>query len=726
MDKVQFTKKYRPRTFDSVVGQNEAVSVLKNSVANDNLLNFILLKGTRGSGKCFCEDEFILTKQGYVKAKSLKPTQELGDYQYNGSFVNLNGQLEQAEYYHSDGVRPCILFRSEYGSELKVTKNHPLLVFDNEQQKICYKKAELITEEDKLIMQFASNRFGKSPIKDDLVAATTYIELGLFTASLIRGNNLDKACEQVATILNVPIASVHASLSSIFTITPETLLEFMMTKSENNQLCYILGLLKGSASSHTNAPNDLILVDSTIYIEASKEFHLALQTMLFNLGVVPRVTPGRISLHNQAVKDIAVKLIRISYLIKSEILSQYVHMVYIRSLHSHSSTLDYVRNHDLDSDVDLDEFYYDSFFAKIITIEDAGELPTLDFCMPTTHSFVVNGVVNHNTTLARIYAAAVNCEHPVDGNPCLECPSCQEVFGGTSQDIIEIDAASKRTIDDMRNLAKQLDYATFALKYRVIILDEVHSLTPEAWQSLLKTLEEPRDNAIFIMCTTDPEKIPDTILSRAVSLTVKRIRAIDIISNLKNICEKEGLSYEDNALGIIARKSGGIMRDAVKDLDTVNSVFGEVTSHKTSEIFAVVDLSEITQFISCVFNEDISVILNETRSLENMFPNSQKFLAKLYTTLLDCVQLKLGVNLLDKYSQDEVQLIQKVITSIPTKFLWKFINVIKEQLDSYNAELPVLDYCALAMKQDAVEETLGVLEKKEEQHFDINSALDDL
>lgn len=330
------------------------------------------------------------------------------------------------------------------------------------------------------------------------------------------------------------------------------------------------------------------------------------------------------------------------------------------------------------------------------------------------------------TTLARIYAAAVNCENSTDGNPCLECESCREIISGVSQDIIEIDAASKRTIDDMRQLAKQLDYSTFSLKYRVVILDEVHSLTPEAWQSLLKTLEEPRDNCIFIMATTDPEKIPDTILSRAVSLTVRRIKAVDIAANLKMICEQQKIKYEESALHTIAKKSGGIMRDSVKDLDTVYSVFGEVTSKNVMEIFSVVDLAVITSFIQTVFSEPVSVVLNETRSVENLFPNSQRFLIKLYETLLDSVKLKLGVDLTSVYSADEIQQMQQVITSIPTKFLWQFINVIKEQLDDFNPDLPVLDYVALAMKKDKVEDSLGVSEKKEEQKFNLEASIDDI
>lgn len=332
------------------------------------------------------------------------------------------------------------------------------------------------------------------------------------------------------------------------------------------------------------------------------------------------------------------------------------------------------------------------------------------------------------TTLSRIYARAVNCEHPINGDPCGECPSCREILSGQSQDVIELDAASKRSIDDMRQLEKQLDYATFSAKYRVIILDEVHSLTPEAWQSLLKTLEEPRQNCIFIMCTTDADKVPDTILSRATILTIKRIKASDIYKKLEHICFELGLTPENRALEIIANKSKGITRDAVKDLDTVYSCFnGEITEQNVQKVFSVIDTKVVLDFISSIYSDDVSVVLNMAQEIENLFADSRRFLVQLCETTLDCVQIKLGVDLSQKYSDTEIQQMKLVISKIPSKFLWSLVKSSKEQINTYNQDIPVLDYLVVELKDqqgEISERSQQELEQK--QKFNLDDELDDL
>ena len=332
------------------------------------------------------------------------------------------------------------------------------------------------------------------------------------------------------------------------------------------------------------------------------------------------------------------------------------------------------------------------------------------------------------TTSARIYAAAVNCDHPVNGSPCGCCPSCKEVFSGTSSDIIEVDAASNRGIQEMKDLIKQLDYATFSLKYRVVILDEVHALTPESWQSLLKTLEEPRPNTVFILCTTELDKVPDTILSRAVSLNVGKIKTQELVQHLESICEKENVQYDRVAINVIAKRARGICRDAVKDLDTVVSVFGRANGHEVQQIFSVVETRVMLDFVSTCFHEEVQVILNETKSLANLFPNEEKFLQGLYTVVLDCLKLKLGVNLSEDYSQEDISEMQGIIKRIPSKFLYAFLNKIKKQLETLDPNLPVLDYLAISVKQEEVEKAVGAVEEKpqEKPQFDLGQSLDDI
>ena len=166
-----------------------------------------------------------------------------------------------------------------------------------------------------------------------------------------------------------------------------------------------------------------------------------------------------------------------------------------------------------------------------------------------------------------------------------------------------------------------------------------------------------------------------------------------------------------------------------KELDTVYSVFGKVDAKQVQELFSVVDLQTISDFIGVVYSEPVSVSLNEAQSIENLFPNSLKFLERLYAVLLDCIQLKLGVDISDKYSAEEIQMLNKTISSIPTKFIWSFVNITKEQIDDYNADLPVIDYLVLAVKKEDTEKQLGVgkaAEAPAQKSFDLQAELDDI
>ena len=149
------------------------------------------------------------------------------------------------------------------------------------------------------------------------------------------------------------------------------------------------------------------------------------------------------------------------------------------------------------------------------------------------------------TTLAKILARAVNCEHPVDGNPCNECAACKQINAGSSMNVVEIDAASNNRVDDVRELIDGVRYSPTNAKYKVYIIDEVHMLSPGAFNALLKTLEEPPSYVIFILATTDVQKVPVTILSRCQRYDLKRIPVPVIVERLKEIGEKENIKAEE-------------------------------------------------------------------------------------------------------------------------------------------------------------------------------------
>ncbi|MEE4312051.1 MAG: DNA polymerase III subunit gamma/tau [candidate division KSB1 bacterium] len=194
------------------------------------------------------------------------------------------------------------------------------------------------------------------------------------------------------------------------------------------------------------------------------------------------------------------------------------------------------------------------------------------------------------TTVARILAKAINCENGPTPTPCNECAYCQDITQGRSLDVLEIDGASNRGIDEVRNLRENIKYAPSRGKHKIYIIDEVHMLTDPAFNALLKTLEEPPKNVMFIFATTEPHRILPTILSRCQRFDFKRITHAEIMEHLKNMSEKESIKIEAEALHLIATKSDGSMRDAQSLLDQAVSFSGEeITSKEVAELLGVID-----------------------------------------------------------------------------------------------------------------------------------------
>ena len=171
------------------------------------------------------------------------------------------------------------------------------------------------------------------------------------------------------------------------------------------------------------------------------------------------------------------------------------------------------------------------------------------------------------TSTAKIFSRAVNCTNLHNDEPCNECENCREILEDKTMDVVEIDAASNNSVDDIRELRENVKYSPAKSKYKVYIIDEVHMLSQGAFNALLKTLEEPPSYVIFILATTEPHKIPATILSRCQRFDFKRVTVKDISSRMKYICEKEGIEADEKALNLIARNSQGEIRDALSILD---------------------------------------------------------------------------------------------------------------------------------------------------------------
>ena len=212
------------------------------------------------------------------------------------------------------------------------------------------------------------------------------------------------------------------------------------------------------------------------------------------------------------------------------------------------------------------------------------------------------------TSIARILAKAVNCEHTVDGNPCGKCEHCN-FKNDVNPDIIEIDAASNNGVDSIRQLIDEVNYKPTNTKYKVYIIDEVHMLSGSAFNALLKTVEEPPDHAIFILATTEYNKVPSTIKSRCQIYNFKLINQDDIVLGLENVLAREGITYfEKDALEYVARKADGSMRDAISILDQCIAQHNgtqQVTISEVKQLFGDIEDDVVIELAQCVERVDV-------------------------------------------------------------------------------------------------------------------------
>lgn len=217
------------------------------------------------------------------------------------------------------------------------------------------------------------------------------------------------------------------------------------------------------------------------------------------------------------------------------------------------------------------------------------------------------------TTIAKILAKAVNCEHPVDGNPCGECAVCNAIAKGASLNVVEIDAASNNGVDNIRQIRDEVQYRPTEGKYKVYIIDEVHMLSIGAFNALLKTLEEPPSYVIFILATTEAHKIPVTIMSRCQRYDFKRISVETISDRLKELADREGTVVEEKALKYIAKMADGAMRDALSLLDRCMSFYmdGELKFEDVLEILGAVDTEVFSEMLRDVINEKVTPLIKK-------------------------------------------------------------------------------------------------------------------
>lgn len=221
------------------------------------------------------------------------------------------------------------------------------------------------------------------------------------------------------------------------------------------------------------------------------------------------------------------------------------------------------------------------------------------------------------TSSARIFAKAINCLNQQDGNPCNECENCLSINAGKTLDVVEIDAASHTQVDNIREeILDKASYPPAALKKKVYIIDEVHMLSKNAFNALLKIMEEPPHYLVFILATTEIHKVPETIISRCQVFTFKKVPVPDLLKHLQMICEKEKIGYEEEALTSIAKISDGCVRDAIKYVDQV-SILGDITQDHVSSFLWVASDSLIKGFLQACLQSDIKKAFDVVNTIQD-------------------------------------------------------------------------------------------------------------
>lgn len=262
-----------------------------------------------------------------------------------------------------------------------------------------------------------------------------------------------------------------------------------------------------------------------------------------------------------------------------------------------------------------------------------------------SHAYLFSGPRGTGkTSVAKIFAKAMNCPNQVDGEPCNNCYICQAVTEGSLEDVIEMDAASNNGVDEIREIRDKSTYAPSLARYKVYIIDEVHMLSTGAFNALLKTLEEPTQNVVFILATTELHKIPATILSRVQRFEFKSIRTQDIKEHIYHILEKENISSEPEAVEIIARRAEGGMRDALSILDQALSLTqgNALTTAISEEITGTISLSALDDYVAALSQQDVPKALD---SLNLLFENGKsmtRFVTDLLQYLRDLLVVQTG------------------------------------------------------------------------------------
>lgn len=373
-----------------------------------------------------------------------------------------------------------------------------------------------------------------------------------------------------------------------------------------------------------------------------------------------------------------------------------------------------------------------------------------------------NSIINHNfshaymffgprgtgkTTVSKIFARNINCLSPKDGIACQECDSCKNSFSKDCVDIIEIDAASNNGVDEIRDLKNKISLVPSDLKYKVYIIDEVHMLSIGAFNALLKTLEEPPAHAIFILATTDPQKVPETIISRCQCFSFKRISETNLINRLKFICDEEKIDIDDDVIKSISLLADGGLRDALGSLDKLVSYCdGKITLNEFEEINGIVSNKDISNLFNYIFKGDVKELLNDLNKFNDNGKNLIQIMVQLLNYSRDIIVDYYLKDLKVDYSLDSIQILVNLLNEkifemkksgnakiyiemLLLKFINDYVFMKKEQnmvVDKKNIINNTVENTVKNVKNEAISATKKVFEDKNDINNSLKSGINDI
>ncbi len=333
------------------------------------------------------------------------------------------------------------------------------------------------------------------------------------------------------------------------------------------------------------------------------------------------------------------------------------------------------------------------------------------------------------TSIAKIMAKVVNCENPVNGNPCNECASCRQIAAGNSMNVIEIDAASNNGVDNIREIVEEVRYRPTQGKYKVYIIDEVHMLSQGAFNALLKTLEEPPSYVVFILATTEVGKIPVTILSRCQRYDFHRIDAATLVSRMRELVQKEGVEAEERALQFVARSADGSMRDALSLLDQCIAFYmGEkITYEKALKALGAVDTDVFASLTASIIQGDAGAAVFTFAQMMERGREAGQFVSDYIWYLRNLLMVQTQEEAMDLVDAPAEQLLKmrNLAGSVAPEIIMRYIRVLSELQNNMRfatnrrvlVEIAFIRLCRPQMErtEDSVRDRIRLLEDKLEE-----------